>query len=319
MPYFLTLLPRQAHSVRGAGLAWSFVTFGDLTREKLMAAKFVLKVSAIALIVFSCRPSPAATLSPGDIVVALDGIPSARNGAIYKVDPVTGDRTILTGMGVGSGPDILAFGVAVGSVNDVYFTEANLGTSYVYHLDVATGERKIIASPIVGSGPEIYGPSDILVRSDGKLIVASVGDEALFLLDPVTLERTILSGYGVGSGPEFTDPNGLAFDANGDIIATAGLTTVPSGVFRIDSFTGDREVISPFPAQIDPHYADGLVDVAVDSQGRYFVSNLGAFHYTACRIRDRPHHRRANRSLGWRSRLWTQSGNVVGDWRRCRG
>ena len=226
----------------------------------------------------SCGLASAATLSPGDIVVASLGTSLGSNGAIFKVNPTTGDRTLLAGMGVGNGPEFEAFGVAVGSVNDIYFTEvnSNLNSPYIYHLDVASGDWEVIASRTVGTGYHFGSPGDILVRSDGKLIVSDTLGEALILVDPVTLERSIFSAGGYGTGPNLDGNFGMTFDANGDIIVTGAGAAGTSTVYKVDGVTGDREILSAFDVDPnDPSYI--LIDVALNSAGHGVFTNIGAF------------------------------------------
>jgi len=71
----------------------------------------------------------AVTLRPGDILVAdFQG----NDGAIYKVDPVSGDREIVSGGPVGSGPDFSATaGILVDQDGSLIVTE--VGTNiFIY-------------------------------------------------------------------------------------------------------------------------------------------------------------------------------------------
>ncbi len=63
----------------------------------------------------------AAELSPGDLIVADIG-----RDAVFQIDPITGDRTVLTGMGVGSGPSLLQVrGVALDRWGQIYVADAD--------------------------------------------------------------------------------------------------------------------------------------------------------------------------------------------------
>ncbi len=247
-------------------------------RGKLMMAKHGIKVAVFALTVYACGLAPAAMLSPGDIVVAAFGeLSDEGDGALIKINPVTGNRTIISGPGVGSGPGFDPHGVAVATMNDIFVVEPfePLSTeSFVYHVDVATGNRQVIASSTVGTGPVIQLPADVIVRNDGKLIVSDASSDSLVLVDPVTLERSILSGSGVGNGPNFLSPIGMAFDVNGDILVT---TVEPlagtSALFRVNALTGDREIVSADDMGSGPG-PDFWSDVVVDGDGRVLVTNF---------------------------------------------
>ncbi|CAN0381865.1 unnamed protein product, partial [Ectocarpus sp. 4 AP-2014] len=61
----------------------------------------------------------AGQLSFGEIVVADFG-----RDAIFRIDPITGNRTLMSGLGVGSGPSLLQpRGVAISVEGLVYVTD----------------------------------------------------------------------------------------------------------------------------------------------------------------------------------------------------
>jgi len=242
-----------------------------------MRARLLSMATVFTLTAYTCAPTPAAMLSPGDIIVATLGeLSDEGDGALVKVNPVTGDRMIISGPGVGNGAGFDPQSLTLGTMNDIYVVEPFGPTStesLVFHVDVATGDRQVIASSTVGSGPLIQSPSDVVVRSDGKLVVSDLFGDALVLVDPNTLERSILSSPGVGVGPVFTSPTGMTVDANGDILFAAVRTVDPSyALFRMDVFTGEREVLSAIDlgTGIDP---GPWVDLALDGDGQAISTN----------------------------------------------
>ncbi len=244
-----------------------------------MNAKQAMKAIVFAWIIGICGISPAAILSPGDIVLASGGdYQQEGDGAIYKVDPVTGDRIIISGPGVGSGPGFEAFGIAVATHRDVYFSSFSsspLANPSVYHLDVSSGNRQVIASPTVGTGPIVESPVGVVVREDGGLIVLDGSAGKVVLVDPTTLHRTTISGPGVGAGPSLS-PTGIALGRDGSILVTnvfgiGGILT--STLVRIDPLTGDRETVSSDFLGNGPG-PDLWFNVAVGDDGLVFVTNL---------------------------------------------
>lgn len=212
-----------------------------------MHSKYAIAAIVFASIIGSCGISSAATLSPGDIVLASGGdYQQEGDGAIYKVDPVTGDRIIISGPGVGSGPGFEAFGIAVATHRDVYFSSGLSAIPSVYHLDVSSGNRQVIASPTVGTGPIVELPVGVVVREDGGLIVVDGSDGKVVLVDPTTLHRTTISGPGVGAGPSLS-PSSIALSRDGSLLVTNvfGIGGIlASTLVRIDPLTGDRETVS---------------------------------------------------------------------------
>lgn len=241
-----------------------------------MTAKLAIKATVFALFAHATILASAATLSPGDIVVASLGESSTNgDGAIFKVDPTTGDRIIISGPGVGAGPGFESYGVSVATVDDLYFVDGLSAIPAVYHVDVATGNRQVIASPTTGTGPVIQSPFDIVVRSDGKLIVSDGLSGVLVLIDPVTLERSVVSGPGVGTGPDFYAPAGLSLDSQGEIfVTTANTDDRATALFKVNAMTGDRELISAIDIGGGPG-PDLWPDVAIDETGQPLVTNFG--------------------------------------------
>ena len=113
-----------------------------------------MQVLAVLLaVVLGASAAQAVVLSPGDIV-------TAGGGMVTRVDPTTGDRTIVSctdiavcpGGLVGSGPGIIFNGIAFeadaslvvpGFVNGV-------GVDFVLlRIDPATGDRAVISGPAV--------------------------------------------------------------------------------------------------------------------------------------------------------------------------
>ncbi len=237
-------------------------------------------VAMVVAVYFLLCSSPvaAAMLSPGDIVVAsLGELQDEGDGALIKVNPVTGDRTIISGPGVGIGPGFDPRGVAVTTMNDIFIAEHSSASTSVLRVDVATGNRQVIASSNVGTGPVLQSAFDVIARSDGKLVVVDTWGATLMLVDPVTLERSILSGPGVGAGPDLVTPVGMTLDANGDILITMQAPfDQPSTLVKVDVLTGDREIVSASDVGSGP-VPGTWFDVAVDGDGRAFVTSAGDF------------------------------------------
>ena len=240
----------------------------------------------------------------GGLVVESSGDIMVNSDALFRMDPLTGNRTIIsvadrttncfgagllfaccTGAGtgdgtppcaaVGSGPDFGSpAGLVVESSGDILVTGDAL-----FRVDPTTGNRTIISGPVVGSGPDFEGnPAGLVVESSGDILVATTNNKtAVFRVDPTTGTRTIVStadltsvcfgvrlpfpcctGFGtgdgtppcapgVGSGPAFGNPAGLVVESSGDIVLTdAGRVSpfVPSTVFRVDPTTGNRTIFS---------------------------------------------------------------------------
>ncbi len=187
---------------------------------------------------------------------------------VFRIDPVTGDRSVVTGCAtplcssvVGAGPSLVGpTGVDVEAGGTLVL--ADTGLNAVLRVDPATGDRTVLTGCVdalctstVGAGPDLGNPADLVLAADGGVLVADADAStpspfrAVLRVDPVTGARTVLSGCAdaactsvVGGGPEFTA--GLVtldVEPGGGILVVDFLQ---SAVFRVDPATGDRTILS---------------------------------------------------------------------------
>ena len=145
----------------------------------------------------------------GSLVVVDNGL-----DAVIRVDPVSGDRSIISARTRGIGPNFISpFDIVVEPTGQLVVADANLGA--LVRVDPASGNRTILAgcmdiecsivrgesagSCIFGDG---LGFSPMAVESDGSLVV---GGAAWVRVDAVTGDRTLISDSCIpprrGSGP----------------------------------------------------------------------------------------------------------------------
>ena len=139
-------------------------------------------------------PAQAVVLSPGDILVGDNGL-----FAILRVDPVSGDRTIVSGcptpaiiqypFTVGSGPDIAPItGIAIAPDGSIM---VSMGINGVARVDPATGNREIVADAVTGGG-------DVnLLLPDSVAVVPPVTTSAVSVLPSWGL--ALLVGISIGA------------------------------------------------------------------------------------------------------------------------
>lgn len=177
--------------------------------------------------------APALALDPGDLVVS-------QSNELLRVDPTTGNRSVLSGGAVGSGPALLRV-TRVGFDRDGFVLVADFDLKAVLRVDPATGDRSIVASQSVGSGlpfrplgvdrPALY--PYLAVESDGPSVV---------FVDPASGDRTVVSSGAVGSGPLFGAPDAIRVRGQG---TTAFVTDFSlHSVLKVDWTTGTRTLHS---------------------------------------------------------------------------
>jgi len=248
-----------------------------------MKAKHAIKAAVFALTVYACGLAPAAMLSPGDILVAdLGSDPFGTNpGGIFKVDPSTGDRLIVSGFGVGSGPSFsYPFGMAVTPDGDILVTD--VFDDSIFHVDPTSGDRTRVSGPGVGSGPEFGGPAGIALGPGNSLIVTTaythsiqgldIGD--VYRVNLATGNRTTLSSsfLGIGTGPDIIGPVDVVIDTNGQILVTDFLGG--RRILRIDPLTGNRSLLSGNQVGTGSDF-NTPVGMTLEANGDLLVSDFG--------------------------------------------
>jgi streptogramin lyase len=181
--------------------------------------------------------------SPVDIKVAPDSttvVADETLAALIQVDPLTGNRTMVSGAGVGVGPALMAPNrVALDGTGGWFLTD--VGLHAVFHVDPITGLRTIVSDATTGMGPAFRAPAGIDVAPDGFLLVADAALGALIRVDPVTGDRTVVSDAALGSGPVFLFPVATTLASDGSALV---VDQSYQSVFRVDVATGDRTVAS---------------------------------------------------------------------------
>ncbi|NOU23765.1 MAG: hypothetical protein HOO93_18610 [Methyloglobulus sp.] len=209
----------------------------------------------------------------GQIIVTAKGAGSPDSGgtvfrdALLRVNPVTGQRTLLSDFG---DPDqgVLggqcSFGVAIEATGKILVTDCNnlAGSSggLLFRIDPATGQRTVLSDFGNSSqGTDIAQlPSGITVEASGQILVVvpffkgTIPGGALFRVDPVSGQRTLLSDFGnIAQGASGTLLRGVTTESNGNILVVDQdvddfIGSAAGAIFRVNPSTGQRTVLSDF-------------------------------------------------------------------------
>jgi len=197
------------------------------------------------------RPLALAVEADGSLVVVDAGF--TFNG-VLRVDPVTGNRVVLSDRFVGTGPPF-EFPLALAVEANGILVVVNAGFTFngVLRVDPATGDRVVLSGRFVGAGPLFLSPLALAVEADGSLVAVDAGLKAVVRVNPVTGDRHIVSGCThfdlgspdcmntIGSGPSFSLPASIAIAPDGFLVVTDfGL----AAVLLVDPQTGDRSILS---------------------------------------------------------------------------
>ena len=173
-------------------------------------------------------------------------VASANPAAIFSADMATGDRSIVSGSGVGQG-DVLGvpFNVDADPGGDLWV--ADWTAIRLFRVNPATGDRATVSGAGVGTGTALISPYGVAREADGRLAVTDIGLRAVLRVDPATGNRIELSdallpgGGSLGSGPGFNGPYDVEVEASGDLLVVDNSLAM---VLRVDPATGDRAELS---------------------------------------------------------------------------
>jgi hypothetical protein len=180
-------------------------------------------------------PNTVLLTANGDVILVCEGF-------VARVDLTNGNRTLISGDGVGSGPSFAFDGFGGAALDKLGHVVVGVyGQSALYDVDLVSGTRSILSGLGHGSGPELSHVMDVVTLPNGYIIAEGRHYESdlneLFDVDPVTGNRTLISS---GSFQDF-EYERLALGANGMLLGSA-----PSlrAIFSIDPTTGARSLIS---------------------------------------------------------------------------
>jgi streptogramin lyase len=221
-------------------------------------------------------PSGIAVEAAGNLLVI-----DVDLAAVVRIDPVTGDRTIISDADTGNGPGFgtLLGGIAIEADGNVVVTD---GAQTVVRVDPVTGDRTIISDADTGNGPAFAAPlgnvpleRSIVVEANGDLLVLDAGLAAIVRVDPANGDRSIVSDADTGSGPALGAGSSLdmAIEADGNIVVTVQ-ESAAWAVLRVNPVTGDRSIVS------DADTGDGIrlfwpYGIAVEADGNLIVTDTG--------------------------------------------
>ncbi|MGH8658705.1 MAG: hypothetical protein ACREV4_09600 [Gammaproteobacteria bacterium] len=209
------------------------------------------------------NPFGVAVEPKGFILVTDPGAGTDAKGALFRLDPKNGARTILSDFGVPQdSPNSGIGGVAVDGKGQILITDTSAGTDakgVLWRVHSGSGARTVLSDfGDPGQGPQGADPFGVAIEASEQILVTdpNAGTEskgALFRVDPGKGTRSLLSDFGdPAQGPE--EPEGplslvgVAVGSSGEIFVTsidAG-TESKGALFRVDPATGVRRLLSDF-------------------------------------------------------------------------
>lgn len=196
------------------------------------------------------QPLGIARESAGTLLVIDNG--AAAGSRILRVDPATGNRSVVSSGSVGAGTKLQSpFSISVETAGTALVTDRLLHA--VVRIDPTTGNRMILSGPSQGTGPSFQQPDGIVILDGSAAAVADPYVNAILRVNLTSGDRSILSDISHGGGAMFASPVGLAFGANGKLIVS---DTTKMSLIEVDVATGDRTLITDVETGSGPLFAD---------------------------------------------------------------
>ncbi len=174
-----------------------------------------------------------------------------RGYVMVRVDPVSGDRTIISGLSIGNGSPFLdPVGIAVEADGSVLVADNKRPA--VIRIDPSSGDRSILSDVTgqAGSGPDFSGITGIMVAADSSIVLTGMIETyvgGIFKIDPVTGDRSIILGQGLDPFEALNHLAGVAAEADGSLVVAENVwvyDAVTSAVWRVDPLSGERTLLS---------------------------------------------------------------------------
>ncbi len=152
--------------------------------------------------------------------------------SILRIDRSTGNRTVVSGSGAGTGPDLP-------NVLDMIMDESGdllVATEDGLHrVVIVSGDRTLIGS---GSSTPITG---MCLVAPGTMAASHADTGEVVLVSTVDGSEAVVSGGSVGAGPPLIAPSGISRDADGSYLVH---DTGYRGILRVHVPSGDRELLT---------------------------------------------------------------------------
>ena len=244
---------------------------------------------AFSSVITSVTPATDGSL----IVTSEGGIPNSNGvspGVLFRVDPSTGNRSIISSSTANSGD----FSYYIGARS---FGSSILMSGYdIVSVDPTTGNRTIVSGASRGSGEQLGAYGFSIVGTDLFVANSSLGD--IVKVDTLTGNRTVVSSASVGTGPGLAGADPIPFDVEPDhsgnllaIVVFANTSSDSTAILSIDPSTGNRTLLSGLGVGTGPGLPQGFAGaLGVAADGTLYTNhdNSGSFTFQGPVLRIDP-------------------------------
>ena len=169
-------------------------------------------------------PSDPIVDSAGRVLLTdREGMGVGNNGAVLRVDPVSGQQVSVSDENINAGTDLFdgPLGIGLDPAGRILVADGDSqgvgGNGAVIRVDPVSGQQTAISNDIINTGTDLFStPTDVDVDASGRILVSEADTQAapfsgaVIRVDPVSGQQTALSTNAI-SGPDlFSEPSGVA-------------------------------------------------------------------------------------------------------------
>lgn len=229
--------------------------------------------------------------SPTDVFVVHPFFGTDARAALFRVNPTTGVRSIISDFGDATQGPLLGRtgeegrfdigGLALERSGDFLFVALGLDTARLVRIDRSTGSRAILSDlSDPAQGPTVIPSFGLAVEESGSIMIGGSkagGDGALFRVDPSSGVRTLFRDLGTDDVHTSRSVGDLAIDFSGNLMVKTSVTNGPPPfagfhqLLRVDPMTGMSASVSSCPALMPGDSATVVNGLAVEDTGDIVV------------------------------------------------
>ncbi|MGL6162315.1 Ig-like domain-containing protein [Microbulbifer sp.] len=192
--------------------------------------------------------------------------------SIVRVDIASGDRTTISGNGVGNGERLSGHYIVGDFDNGKIYAPGyeDFDIQKVHQVDIETGNRSVVVNWATGQGPLVgYHSSIGREPANDRLLLASYlnSDAAVISLDIDTGDYSVISSNRVGRGPSGPSYNWSDLSYSSSTDRLLAVSQNDNAVAGIDLQNGDRTIVSDFDPGASPRVVASTI--VADESGRH--------------------------------------------------
>lgn len=188
-------------------------------------------------------------IEAGGQLIVLNDILESGEPQVLRIDPTSGNRSVVSDANTGSGPALSGLpGAVTLDAQGRIFVVLMSPFGVIMRVDPTNGNRTALSGFPGNLAPQAWG---IAAEASGQLVVAASpnnGGPTVYGADPDTGDSSVVSSATVGGGVPFMGMlTGIAVDTDGQLLVTDFMFAGQGAgwVYQVDPASGNRSMFSP--------------------------------------------------------------------------